>query len=233
MATRQRKQNGPIRYAIYTRCSSEDQAEKEYSTLDAQKQINEQYVREKRGTLVKSYSDEGKSGTNLKRPGLQALLRDAEQKMFDVVVVTFMNRLGRGKAFTVAEYLLAQCDVAVETVKEAFADDMGGHVSREATVFTDGILCKQVSMHTRAKQEQMVTSGFFCGGQPPLGYQKQVVEGYNVSGKEPPKRLVIDAREAEMVRHCFNLFLDRQKIAAARDYLKTVTGRFWDTCHRR
>ena len=91
------------RYAIYLRCSSDDQAQGDFTTLDTQRELNTEYVAE-RGVLIKEYSDEGKTGTNIKRPGLEALIRDARAKMFDIVVVTYMSRLARGEAYHVAEY---------------------------------------------------------------------------------------------------------------------------------
>lgn len=77
--------------------------------------------------------------------------------------------------------------------------------------------------------EQMVANGFFCGGQPPMGYCKEVVPGYSSTpdGKEPPKRLVLNPEQAEIVRFAFDLFLTRRKVAAVRDYLNSVTGRHY------
>ena len=77
-----------------------------------------------------AYKDEGISGTTLKRKGFQRLLADAQAGEFDVVVCTYMSRLGRGDTFTVAEYLLKEAGVKVEMVKEQFTDDMSGYVNK-------------------------------------------------------------------------------------------------------
>src|SRR4051812_24734766 len=119
---------GPIRYAIYLRCSSDDQAKGDFTTIDTQREINTHYIVEQGGVLIGEYSDEGKTGTNLNRTGWKRLLADAQAGMFDTVVVTYMSRLGRGDACTVAEWNLKDASVRVEMVKEKFTDDLSGHI---------------------------------------------------------------------------------------------------------
>src|SRR5687767_2604126 len=105
---RRQKQNGPLRYAPYLRCSNDDQAHGDFTTIDTQRELNTRYVAQKGGILFRTYSEEGKSGTNLNRPGWEELLREAKAGLFDVVVVTYMSRLARGEAYHVAEYLLKE-----------------------------------------------------------------------------------------------------------------------------
>src|SRR5437870_1246644 len=105
------------RYAIYLRCSSDDQAQGDFTTIDTQRELNQRHILEHGGTLVNEYTDEGKTGTNLKRTGWQELLRDAQAGMFDVVVVTYMSRLARGEGYHVAEYLLKEAGVRIELVR--------------------------------------------------------------------------------------------------------------------
>ena len=83
-----RQKNGPIRYATYLRCSTDDQKHGDFTTIDTQREINARHITEAGGILTKSYADEGRSGTNLKRPDWQALLRDADAGLFDRVCVT-------------------------------------------------------------------------------------------------------------------------------------------------
>src|SRR6266545_1639206 len=70
-----RKRTGPQRFAIYLRCSSDDQKHGDYTTIDTQRELNRKRVAE-RGTFIREYSDEGRSGTNLNRPGWKELLAD-------------------------------------------------------------------------------------------------------------------------------------------------------------
>lgn len=221
---------GPKRYAIYLRCSSDEQADSEFSTVDVQRITCTKYVAELGGTL-KEYADEGMTGTNLKRKGWAELLADAQAGLFDVVLVTYMSRLGRGDAYVIAEYELNKCKIKVEMVKEAFTNDISGHISKKMTNVMDGIYPVMVSGWTKTKQQEMVAQGYFCGSQPAFGYQTQIVTGMVVSanGKEPPKQLVLDPKNAEIVRFCFELFLQKRKIAPVRNHLTAITGQNWTT----
>ena len=119
-----KRTNGPKRYAIYLRCSSDDQAQGDFTTIDTQREINTKHVTEAGGILVQEYVDEGKTGTNLKRSGWQALQRDAQAGRFDAVCVTYMSRLARGEAYHVAAYIMGEAGVQIELVREKFTPDL-------------------------------------------------------------------------------------------------------------
>ncbi len=224
--------SGPVRYAMYLRCSTDDQAHGDYTTIDTQREYNTQYVAQKGGLLVREYSDEGKTGTNLKRPGWRELLADAQAGHFDAVCVTYMSRLARGKAFHVAEYQLEECGIAVEMVREKFTPDMAGHVNKEMTILMDGMYPKMVSQWTKAKQQQMFARGYFCGGRVPFGYQLEAVpsDGAGATGygdKEPPKRLVPDPQTLPIVVEAFERFVATRNATVVVEYLRTVTDVPW------
>ena len=229
---RRTKKSGPTRYAIYLRCSSDDQAKGDFTTLDVQRGLNEQYVQENGGVFIGAYQDDGISGTTLDRREWKRLLADAQAGHFDAIVCTYMSRLGRGDTFTVAEYLLKEAGVKVEMVKEQFSDDMTGHVNKKMTQFVDGMYVEQVRQWTKTKMEAMVKAGYFAGGVPPFGYQKEFVmdaAGFHSREKEPPKRLVPHTEFGDVARHAFSVCLDRGTIAAVREYLNAVTPRHWTT----
>ena len=98
------KQRTKTRYATYSRCSTDDQAHKDFSTIQVQRGLN-QAVRhaQRRRTGYRIPGRGNKSGTTLNRPGWKKLLADAQAGLFDTLVVTYMSRLGRGDTCTVAE----------------------------------------------------------------------------------------------------------------------------------
>jgi site-specific DNA recombinase len=232
MARRAKKTNGPLRYVNYYRCSSDDNKFQDYSTIESQSDKDTAYVRQKGGIVVAEFKDEGKTGTNLDRKGWKDLLEFAQNGECDRVCITYMSRLARGKDYYIAEYLLRQAGVEVETVEENFADDMAGQIQKEMTILVDGIFPKQIAAFTKTKMEAMVNRGYFCGGQPALGYTTAVAAdaGDFVSAeKEPPKKLTPHPDEAEYVKQAFLMKKARCTIASIRDYLKLVTDREWDT----
>jgi len=229
---RQAKKDGAIRYAIYARCSSDDQKHKDFSTTDVQDGLNRQYVESRGGVVAGAYKDEGISGTTLRRKDWPRLLADAQAGRFEAVIVTYMSRLGRGDMFTVAEYLLKEAGVKVEMVKETFTEDMSGHVNKKMTQFVDGMYVEQVRQWTKTKMEAMVNAGFFPGGYPPFGLRKIIAveaAGFHKPGSDPPKRLIPDPEQAPVVRRAYDLFLEARSLAAVRDYLSAVTPRTWNT----
>lgn len=83
--------NQPKRAAIYLRVSREDQ------TTENQR-IELEHLAAARGwTIVHTYRDHGISGAKGRdrRPGLDAMLKDATRRRFDVVMAWAVDRLGR------------------------------------------------------------------------------------------------------------------------------------------
>lgn len=85
-----------LRAAIYARVSS--QMQRDAQTIESQLRTLPAYVKAQGWQLVETYIDDGKSaktGRLERRDGFAKLMRDAEAKRFDVVVVVDVNRLTR------------------------------------------------------------------------------------------------------------------------------------------
>ena len=78
----------------YVRVSTEDQA-KEGVSLDNQKAKIEAYCQLKDLELSEIVEDAGISAKNLKRPGVQKVLRMARKKKIDAIVVYKLDRIFR------------------------------------------------------------------------------------------------------------------------------------------
>ena len=72
------------RVALYMRVSTEDQAKRGFS-LDAQRNRLRAYCEARGWEIVKEYTDEGFSGTNIKRPGYKQMMMD--RKEWDMILV--------------------------------------------------------------------------------------------------------------------------------------------------
>ncbi len=77
------------RVALYARVSTTDQ------TLEPQLHALREYSHARGLEIVEEYVDEGVSGARDRRPGLDALLRDAARHRFDAVLIWKLDRLGR------------------------------------------------------------------------------------------------------------------------------------------
>ncbi|PIW10458.1 MAG: recombinase family protein, partial [Caldiserica bacterium CG17_big_fil_post_rev_8_21_14_2_50_35_7] len=83
-----------MKAAIYMRVSTPDQAE-EGESLELQKERILEYIKAQNWKLFKIYEDAGLSGGSTKRPAFQELLKDTQNKLFDVVLVYKIDRLSR------------------------------------------------------------------------------------------------------------------------------------------
>jgi predicted site-specific integrase-resolvase len=90
------------RCAIYTRKSTEHNLDLAFTSLDAQREACEAYIRSQAGEgwwlMPDHYDDGGLSGASLDRPALQALLAEVRARKVDVVVVYKVDRLTRSLA---------------------------------------------------------------------------------------------------------------------------------------
>ena len=85
--------------AIYVRVSTTNQAEEGYS-IDEQKDKLISYCDIKDWNIYEIYTDGGFSGSNTERPALEQLIRNAERKKFDTVLVYKLDRLSRSQKDT-------------------------------------------------------------------------------------------------------------------------------------
>lgn len=185
--------------ARYARFSTEEQGEGAFSTLAAQDEATARYVAEQGWGDAGLYTDEGRTGTNLARPGWRRLLEDAKGAAFEIVVVTFMSRLGRGETFTIARHELARHGVQVVTARETFAEGVAGYAHRQMQQMMDGMYPVMVAEWTRAKMLEMLRQGYHCAGKAPYGY----VATPEQVGKTSPKRLRPDPEAAPVVAALF------------------------------
>tara|TARA_R110002072_G_scaffold166502_2_gene319746 strand:- start:1383 stop:2009 length:627 start_codon:yes stop_codon:yes gene_type:complete len=86
----------PLKAALYARVSTNDQ--------DAETQLRElrQYVERRGWSLVEEFVDHGVSGSKTSRPALNRLMKRAQRRDVDVIVVWALDRLGRSLSHLVA-----------------------------------------------------------------------------------------------------------------------------------
>ncbi|MCP3775218.1 recombinase family protein [Paenibacillus sp. MZ04-78.2] len=193
----------PIKVAIYARVSTEDQAKHGYS-IKAQRKVLSDYCKLYGKEIYDVYEDSGVSGKSTEgRYELQRLLKDAENKRFDMVLVWKINRLAR-KTYDLLHILnqLKMYNVTfrsftenfeTETSMGNFALQMMGAVSElERNTIVDNV---KMGMRHRAEKGEH-------NGKLPLGY-RVVPDPGDPSGRS--KVIVVEA-EAIIVRKIFKLY---------------------------
>jgi site-specific DNA recombinase len=210
-------ENAPKRCAIYTRKSTSQGLEREFNSLDAQREACEQYVAS-RGWLAlpQRYDDGGFTGANLERPGFQQLLQDIDAGKIDLVVVYKVDRLSRSLLdFAQVMHRFDQAGVAFVSVTQNFstADAMGRLTLNMLMSFAE-FEREMIAERTRDKMAAARKKGKWIGGRVPLGYR---IEG----GK-----LVIEEEEAAQVREIFRVYEEERSLVATADVLN---DRGWRT----
>ena len=97
--------------ALCCRLSQEDSLDGESNSVTNQKRILEAYAREHRFTNLLFFVDNGYSGTDFNRPGIQKLLTEVEADWVSPIIVKDLSRFSRNSAmagmfinFTFAEH---------------------------------------------------------------------------------------------------------------------------------
>ena len=117
--------NKQLNCAIYTRKSTEDGLEKEFNSLDAQRESGEAYIKSQSHEgwhcLPDMYDDGGFTGGNMERPALRRLIADIESGKVDCVVVYKVDRLSRSLVdFARMLEVFERKDVAFVSVTQQF-----------------------------------------------------------------------------------------------------------------
>lgn len=190
--------------AIYCRVSTIEQAEEGYS-IDEQERLLMEYCIKNNYEVYKCYSDRGISGKDIKhRPQLKELLKDAEDKKFDMVVSWKINRISR-KLTDVLKIVdvFEKNNITFKSYSEPFETDTpAGKMQFQMMAligeFERGTIAQNVKMGMCAKAK----AGEWCGNRV-LGYDLVAISIEDLSKRRKTK-LTINEKEAEIVRIIFN-----------------------------
>lgn len=194
--------------AIYSRVSTIEQAEEGYSIAEQERLLIE-YAEKNNLEVYKCYSDRGISGKNIEaRPALKELLKDAEEKKFDMVITWKINRLSR-KLSDVLKIvdLFERNNITFKSYSEPFetntpAGKMQFQMMALVGEFERGTIAQNVKMGMCARARE----GKWNGGVV-LGYDTIPVEGAEHKKRKETK-LIVNDNEARVVRLIFDMYLD-------------------------
>jgi site-specific DNA recombinase len=202
-----------LRCAIYARKSSEHNLDLAFSSLDAQREACEAYIKSQAAEgwrlLAKRYDDGGISGASLQRPALQALLADIRDRKIDMVVVYKVDRLTRSLADFAKLIELFDTDaVSFVSVTQSFNTNTSmGRLTLNVLLSFAQFERELIGERVRDKIAASKRKGIWVGGPVPLGYAVK------------DKKLVLVPAEAEAVRTIFARYLELGAIRALADDL--------------
>ena len=195
---------GPVRCAIYTRKSTDENLDSDFNSLDAQRESAEAYIHSQRRegwvVLPDRYDDGAYSGATMDRPALQRLLADVRASRVDTIVVYKIDRLSRSLLdFAKLVEELEQFRVSMVSVTQQFDTSTSlGRLSLHMVLSFAQYEREVIAERIRDKMSASRKKGKYLGGIPPVGYDVDRVK----------KRLVVDAEEAVLVRHIFRRYLE-------------------------
>lgn len=191
-----------LRCAVYTRKSTEEGLDMEYTSIDAQRDAGAACIASRRAEgwipVADDYDDGGFSGGTLQRPALQRLIADIEAGRIDIVVSYKIDRLSRS-LFDFAELVKVfdKHDVTFVSVTQQFntTDAMGRMLLNILLTFAQ-FERELTAERIRDKFVASKKKGLWMHGIPPLGYDVK------------DRRLAINEAEAEQVRTIFGRFVE-------------------------
>lgn len=192
-----------IRCGIYTRVSTDDQARRDYSSLDSQRDICEHAIaihREEGWVSTAYFEDPGFSGKDMDRPGIQALLEEVERGNLDIVVAYKIDRITRSLPdFYEFWRKLEAHKVNFVSATQSFDTGTPAGMLMLNMLLSFGQFERElIAERTTHKMQERAKRGYWHGGQVPMGY----------SYDRAAKLLSPDPVEAPLVERIYRLTIE-------------------------
>lgn len=185
-----------MRCAIYARVSTEHDSQKE--SIINQVSFFKRYIEERSWSIVDVYSDEGVSGTSIKkRAELKRLLKDARLKKFDCVLFKSVSRFARDlKDGIDMKRELSQLGIRLIFVQENIdTSDQQGEFLFGIHMLVAQQESEQTSQRSKFGLRERARKGHFTGSIAPYGYIKN------------GSKLELDEKTSLVVKEIFRLYL--------------------------
>jgi DNA invertase Pin-like site-specific DNA recombinase len=209
-----------MRVVFYARVSSEQ--EEQLHSLKQQVEYFEQYIKaNKDWEYAGMYVDEGITGTIAKkRPQFMKMINDAKDGKFDIILTKEVSRFARNTVDTLhyTRELKKYGVCVIFTIDNINTFDKDGELRLTIMASLAQEEARKASERTRWGHDKSMKRGIVYGNSNILGYD--VVEG----------KLVVNKKQAEVVKLIYNLYLDGYGVRAIKMELEhrgipTTTGK--------
>lgn len=192
--------------AMYLRLSIEDDGDKDESnSISNQRKQIYKYIHhdsELSKYEVVEFCDDGYSGTNMERPGMQKMLKEVKANKIRCIIVKDMSRFSRDyiEMGTYLNQIFPFMGIRFISINDHYdSREHHGNTIEIDTAFQTllyDLYSKDVSVKVKASFENKCANGEYVFGQVPFGYEKS---------KEVKNVVVVNESEAAIVRHIFSL----------------------------
>ncbi|MBY0224982.1 MAG: recombinase family protein [Hyphomicrobium sp.] len=188
--------------AIYTRKSSDEGLEKEFNSLDAQREACEAYITSQKHAgwvpVPDLFDDGGLSGGTMERPALLRLLADIKSGKVQIVVVYKVDRLTRSLAdfAKIVDVLDAHGASFVSVTQQFNTTTSMGRLTLNMLLSFAQFEREIAGERIRDKIAASKAKGMWMGGNVPLGYDVK------------ERKLIVNEAEAETVRMIFQRYAE-------------------------
>lgn len=191
-----------FRTGIYLRLSVEDNGKKDSDSIENQKKLLLEYVKERSFlTLEEIYADNGFTGTDFIRPEFDRMLEDAKRGRINCIVVKDLSRLGRNyvEAGSFLEKVFPFLGVRFIAVNDHYdsasltsSDELGASLKNVINDVYAKDISRKVGTAMKAKRKR----GEYVGSYAPYGYLKDP-QNHN--------RLIVDHEASPYVVEIFEM----------------------------
>ena len=195
---------------LYTRVSSRNQAEADYSSLETQSERLEAFCKSQDNyTVYRVYEDGGYSADSLDRPALKEMLRDVREGKINCVLAYKIDRLTRSvRDFHHLMDVFDRHGVKFVSVTQSLdTQNPMGRLLRNVLLDFAQFEREMTADRTRDKMHQRAQKGLWNGGNVPYGY------------KAENKRLIANGEETIRLQFMFQRFAETPSLARLRDDL--------------
>jgi site-specific DNA recombinase len=201
-----------MKAAIYTRVSSDSQAEGEFNSCEAQTVKIRSFISSQENMdEYKVYSDEGYTGANTDRPALQEMLSDIQQGNINVIISYKIDRLTRSpKDFYQLIEIFEKHNASFISITERFdTSTPSGRLLRNIMLTFGQFERELTSERIRDKKAEMAKKGMWSSGKPPFGY------------KTDNRKLIPEPVHSETVKKMFETYVTSGSLYRTYDFLKS------------
>ena len=184
--------------ALYARLSQEDALDGESNSIANQKKILLKYATDNHFSNPTFFIDDGVSGVTFDRPGWNEMIRLAEARKVQTVIVKDMSRMGRDylKVGYYTESFFAERDIRYIAINDGVDSDKGDNDFTPFRNLFNDFYARDTSKKIRAVMRAKGNAGEHLCTNPPYGYMKDPAD---------KKKWIVDEEAAEIVKRIFDL----------------------------